>query len=414
MSDHHEIIDHSARKHAILSPSGASRWMVCTVSPRLEEGIKEADSPYAEEGTLAHEFGELGVRLITKNITQKEYDKKIAPFLTHGMYYPEMEDEVQIYIDYVYGQFLQAKKVDKGAVLLIEQRVDLTHLIEQGSGMCDAIIVADGTMEVIDLKFGKGLRVFAEENKQLQLYGLGALYQYELAYDIQNVKLTIVQPRLDSISSWDTPAQALRDFGDNEVVPKAKLAYAGEGEQVAGDHCRFCKVKGSCRAFATKQLEAVRADFSPENMTDIKFENRDHLLLKEEEILAIYKVRSNIEEFINAIGGHVLKEALDGRQWPGFKLVEGKSNRAWLDAKEVEKALLAAKFEKDKILSEPKLLGITAIEKVVGKAKFEPLLGKLVVKPKGKPTLVEESDKRPAFKENSADDFACVNEDNDL
>lgn len=413
MSDHHEeVVDHSARKHAILSPSGASRWMVCTVSPRLEEGIVEADSPFAAEGTLAHEFGELGVRLITKDINKKQYDKKIAPFLTHALYYPEMEEEVQIYVDYVYGQLLEARKKDKDAVLLIEQRVDLTHLIEEGSGMCDAIIVACGTMEVIDLKFGKGVRVNAEENKQLMLYGLGALYQYELAYDIRNVKLTIVQPRLDSISTWDIDSQELRDFGNNEVIPKAELAYAGKGEQVAGEHCRFCKVKGTCRAFAVKQLEAVRADFSPENLSDVTFENKDHLLLNDEEILAIFGVRGNIAEFVKAIGDHVLKEALDGKPWPGYKLVEGKSNRAWLDAKQVEDKLIASKYKKEDIMSEPKLLGITAIEKVVGKKNFDTVLGPLVVKPKGAPTLVEESDKRPPFKDGTASDFGEVgNED---
>ena len=409
MSDHHEnIVDHGARKHAILSPSGASRWMVCTVSPRLEEGIKEADSPFAEEGTLAHEFGELGVRLITGDITQKQYDKKVAPFRSHPMYYAEMEDEVQEYVDYVYGQLLEARKRDQDAVLLIEQRVDLTHLIEDGSGMCDAIIVACGGMEVIDLKFGKGLRVYAEENKQLQLYGLGALWQYELAYDIKNVKLTIVQPRLDSISSWDIDAQALRDFGDNEVTPKAKLAYAGEGDQVAGDHCRFCKVKGSCRAFAVKQLDAMKADFHPDNLSEVKFENRDHLLLSEEEILAIFKVRGNIEEFVNAISAHVLKEALDGRAWPGFKLVEGRSNRAWLDAGKVEQVLTNAKYDKDKFMSEPKLLGIGAVEKLVGKTKFDSVVGEFVIKPQGKPTLVEQSDKRPPFKKGDASDFGEV------
>lgn len=384
--------------------------MVCTVSPRLEEGITEANSPFAEEGTLAHEFGELGVRLITNDITQKQYDKKTAPFRKHPLYYPEMEDEVQIYVDYVYGQLLQARKRDKDAVLLIEQRVDLTHLIEEigSGGMCDTIIVACGEMEVIDLKFGKGLRVYAEENKQLQLYGLGALYHYELAYDIQNVKLTIVQPRLDSISSWDIGADELRDFGQDEVVPKAKLAYAGEGEQVAGDHCRFCKVKGSCRAFAVKQLEAMKADFSPENICDVKFENKDHLLLREEEILAVYKVRGNIEEFVNAISAHVLSEALDGRQWPGFKLVEGRSNRAWLDASKVEEVLKKAKYDESKFMSEPKLLGIGAIEKLVGKTKFDSVVGEFVIKPQGKPTLVEESDKRPPFKKGDASDFGEV------
>ena len=409
MSDHQEI-NHSARAHAILSPSGASRWMACTVSARLEEDFAQVsgDSIFAAEGTLAHEFGELGVRLITKDITKKEFDKRIAPFIAHELYYPEMEEEVQIYVDYVYGQLMAARKVDRDAVLLIEQRVDLTHLIEEGSGMCDAIIVACGTMEVIDLKFGKGVRVSAEQNKQLMLYGLGALYQYELAYDIRNVKLTIVQPRLDSISSWDIQAQDLRDFGNNEVMPAAKLAYAGEGEQVAGEHCRFCKVKGSCRAFAVKQLEALKADFSPENISDVTFENRDHLLLSEEEILAVYAVRSSITEFVNAVEGYVLKEALDGKQWAGYKLVEGRSNRAWLDAKAVEEKLIGAKFPKDKILSEPKLLGIGAIEKVVGKSNFDGLLGSLVVKPRGKPTLVEESDKRPIFKGDLASDFNDV------
>ena len=377
-------VDHGARKHALLSASGASRWINCTPSPRLEENFADNTTSYAAEGTLAHEFAELGLRLAIKQISKKEYNASVSQFLKNPLYSDEMEDEVQKHIDYVLQQFTEAKRLTKDALLLIEEKVDLTYFIEDGFGTCDDVIIADGTMEVIDLKYGKGVRVSAEDNSQLKLYALGALRAHELMYDIHTVRMTIVQPRLDSISSWEMSAKDLNAWGEDIVKPKAELAYAGEGEQIPGEWCRFCKAKARCKALANQSMEIAKHEFA------------DPMLLTDEELIEAYKIAPQIQDWINGISEYLLTEAINGKKWPEYKLVEGRSNRQWIDTEKVEEKLKENNFKESDFLVS-KLAGITAIEKLVGKSNFGPLLNDLVVKPQGKPTLVPESDKRPEF-----------------
>jgi hypothetical protein len=379
-----EVIDHSVRKHALLSASGASKWINCTPSPRLEENFTEKDSPYAEEGTLAHEFAEINLKLQLKLLTKKEYKEIAAPFLENRFYSSEMEEEVQKHVDYVRQQFAEAKRKTKDAKLLIEEKVDLTFLIEDGFGTCDDIIIADGVLEVIDLKYGKGVRVSAENNTQLKLYGLGALRAFELMYDIHTVKLTIVQPRLDAISSWDISASELNTWGEEVVKPKALEAFAGEGEQTPGSWCRFCKAKARCKALATQSMEVAKHEFS------------DPKLLTDAEIIDVYEKSSQIIDWLNGISSYILSEALKDKKWPGYKLVEGRSNRVIVNPEKVEEVLEANLFEKDQFTNS-KLKGLGDLEKLIGKSKFNLLIGEFIEKPPGKPTLVEESDKRPAF-----------------
>jgi hypothetical protein len=388
-------IDHSARKHALLSASGASRWMSCTPSAVLETQFEEKSSSYAEEGTLAHEFAELNLKLQLGMLSKRGYNKLAKPFLNNTHYTDDMEENVQIHIDYVVQQYTEAKRRTPDAILMIEEKVDLTDYIEEGYGTCDDIILADGVLEVIDLKYGKGLRVSAKDNPQLKLYALGALRSAEIMYDIHTVRLTIVQPRLDNISSWEVDADALREWGEKEVKPKAELAFQGEGEFNPGDWCLFCKAKVRCKALADQNMEVAKKEFA------------DPELLTDEEIIENYKIFDQIQGWMRSVTDYLLSEALKGKEWPEHKLVAGRSNRVWTDPSKVEEILKENKFDPKKYLSEPKLLGIGAIEKLVGKTKFPVLLGEVVDKPLGKPSLVHESDKRPPFSVTDAKtDFA--------
>lgn len=398
-------VDHSSRAHALLSASGASRWLNCTPSPRLEEKFKDTTSPYAEEGTLAHEFAEIMLEQQLGITTDKEYEVKAEPLQKSKYYSEDMLDEVQKHVDYVMEQYQSAQLINKDALLIIEDKVDLTQYIENGFGTNDDMIIADGVLEVIDLKYGKGVKVSAVENPQLKLYGLGALRAYELMFDIHTVRLTVTQPRLDSISSWELSAGDLMDWGDEVVKPKAIEAYAGKGIQKAGEWCRFCKVKASCRALANDNLKTAKREFS----NDLECEQKDPMLLTEKEIIMVFEKSKQITTWLSAVNEHLLSTALDGKEWGGLKLVAGRSNRKWIEDSEedVKKKLRGRGFKVGTFMSTPKLLALGAIEKLVTKKKFHSFLGDYVIKPQGKPTLVKESDKRPALGNASAkEDFA--------
>lgn len=387
-------VNHSERAHALLSASGASRWINCTPSPRLEEGFANESSSFAEEGTLAHEVAELNLRA-QSHIGVWDYVEKYTNLVGMQYYSSEMEDFVQTHIDYVLEQFAEAKRKTPDAILLIEQKVDITHLIEEGFGTCDVIIIADGTLEVIDLKYGLGVRVSAEDNSQLKLYGSGALEAYDLMYDIHTVKLTITQPRMDSISSWEISAEDLRQWGEEVVKPKAQIAYAGEGEQVTGDHCFFdrnggtfmCPLAPFCRAVVDKVEEFTK-----------EVEANNPMLVSDSELIKLYEKVPFVSKWVKAVSEHVYKEAMNGKKWEGYKLVDGQNRRGWTD-----EALAAIIIQEHNDAIEPeqylttKLKGIGDIEKLVGKKVFPSLLGDVVAFKKTSPSLVPESDKRPAL-----------------
>lgn len=376
-------VNHSARKHALLSASGASRWLNCTPSARLEENFPDKTSIFAEEGTLAHEFGDIEIRHRLGLISDKVYNSEIKKLRKHKLYSEEMEPEVAKYVEIVMEAFNIAKQKNPDAVMLVEQRLDFSHLVEQGFGTGDNVIIADGVLDVIDLKYGKGVKVDADNNSQLKLYGSGALREYELMYEIHTVRLTIVQPRLDHVSVWEISVEDLLAWGENEVKPKALKAYSGEGDQTPGDWCKFCKAKAICRGL------------SEQNMKLAEFEFRDPHLLSDKEIAVIYSQLSILQDWAGAVGSYVLEEAIKGKQWPGYKLVEGKSRRKWLDESKVVEVLQEDYYQDEFMIS--KLAGITTIEELVGKANFGPKFNQFIVKPPGAPTLVEESDKRPAM-----------------
>ena len=376
-------VNHSERAHALLSASGASRWLNCTPSPRLEEDFANESSSFAEEGTLAHEFAELNLKWQLGLIPDYEMHERDIFLKKQEYYSQEMEDYVQVHVDYVLEQFAEAKRKTPDAVLLIEQKVDITHLIENGFGTCDVIIIADGMLEVIDLKYGLGVRVSAEDNAQLKLYGSGALEAYDLMYDIHTVKLTITQPRMDSISSWEISAEDLRQWGEEVVKPKAQIAYAGEGEQVTGEWCKFCKASPRCKAQADKALELAKLDFA------------DPMLLTDAQLIEVYAQSPQVTKWLSAVTDYIFKEAMNGKKWEGYKLVDGQNRRGWTDEEKARDILSETYLVED--FTTTKLKGIGDIEKLVGKKVFPTLLGDVVTFKKTAPSLVPESDKRPAL-----------------
>lgn len=389
---------HFDRQHALLSASGANRWMSCTPSARLEEqyGGPDKPSPYAAEGTIAHELAELYIKHdILQSCNDEEFSQALGVLMDDEHFNEEMFEEVPKYVNYIQEQVNAAYLDTPDPVILLEQKVDLTDYIPEAFGSCDFILICDGHMEVIDLKYGKGIPVSATANKQLMLYAIGAYHIYEMLYNINSVSLTIVQPRLDNISTWNISAEDLLNWAETEVKPKAEKAFKGEGELVAGDWCRFCKVKNRCKQLAEKNIELAQYEF------------KEPQLLTDEEITDILTKGPDFVEWFNSIQNYALAEAIENyKVWPGFKLVEGRSIRKWIDEDAVEQRLLANNYGEDEIFN-MKLKGISDIQKVVGgKAAFESLLSDLVVKPQGKPTLVPVSDKRPALgTEDAVNDF---------
>lgn len=377
-----KAVDHSQRKHAVLSASGAKRWLNCTPSPRLEEKVQGSGSSiYADEGTLAHEFADLKLQLEARNITQKVWKRETDKLRKHELYSGEMEEQVQKYVDYVIERWLLAKKDCEATILSIEDRVDFSEFVPEGFGTCDANIIGDHVLEVNDLKYGKGVKVEAEENDQLKLYAIGAIELHGASFEVSKIKLTIIQPRLDSISTWELTYDDLMSWAKDYVKPQAEKAFKGEGEQKAGDWCRWCRVKAQCPALAGEMLSLAKSEF------------KDPKLLSLEEVVEAYGQGELLSIWMNAVSEYLLKEALQGVPIPGYKLVEGRSNRAFTDESKIREALGLMYDEKD--FTTTKLNGIGAIEKLLGKKNFYPVLGDYVVKPPGKPTLVPESDKRP-------------------
>lgn len=390
---------HSTRAHALLSASGAGRWLNCTPSAKLEDEYGERKtSVYAQEGTLAHELSELYLRQDTLNaITDQEFESSLESIMENELFNEEMLDVVPIYTDYCSAQLAEAKTANPLAVMEIEQKLDLTEYVPESFGTADCVIINDNLMEVIDLKYGKGVPVYADWNKQLMLYALGALRKYDTMYDITEVRMTIVQPRINNISSWQISVTELLKWAEEDLRPKADLAFRGDGELNAGDWCRFCAVCNQCRKLYEQQFEIAKHEFAkPELLTD-------------DEIADIIKRAPVLVEWANSITEYAKTKALnENRQWPGFKLVEGLSRRTWLDEDKAINAILARcpELSEDEVFN-TKLKPITSIEKLIGKTRFAKLLADVVVKPQGKPTLVPIEDKRPAIGYSQAQiDFA--------
>ena len=396
--------------HALLAPSSAKRWMTCTPSARLEAKVPERDTLYTREGTVAHAMAEyiLGYYL-SGNYTQfpggDDEVQAVISDIRKGLDYPfvtglrrHIEEAESLGVDgcemfeivhehycrIVFEAYLVAKSIDPNAELLIEARLKLTEFIPEGFGSSDAVIIADKTLEVFDLKYGKGVRVEAENNPQMMCYALGAYAGPAETYFIDKVQMTIIQPRLRHVSSWEITELELVEWAYNVLKPAASRAFIGEGPQVPGDHCKFCKVAAKCRALAEHTLAISAQKQEPGVMTL-------------EEIAAILPHFSTIKSWMNSVEEYALEAALEGDEVPGFKVVEGKSNRKFKSDEEVRKALKEAGIPEDSYLKPRELKTITELEKTLTKKGFKTILGDLVIKPEGKPTLVEESDPREPF-----------------
>lgn len=389
---------HSERDHALLAASAANRWLNCTPSAKLEdaEGPHES-SIYAEEGTLAHELGELYIRHdVLETVDDQVFSDRFDEIMNNQLFSEEMLDVVPIYVDYCTEQFNAAKANDAQSIMDVEQKLDLTEYVPESFGTADCVIIGGNLIEVIDYKHGKGVPVYAEWNKQLMLYGLGALRKYDMLFDIEEVRLTIVQPRINNISSWQVSVNDLVTWAENELAPAAKLAFAGDGELKAGEWCKFCAVKNKCRTLYQKNMELAKYDF------------QKPALLDDEEIADILKKTPALIEWANSIQEYAQDKAINqGKVWPGFKLVEGISRRKWLDEDAVAEAIFTKipEASEDQVY-DMKLKTITQIEKIFGKKIVAEQLSDVIVKPQGKPTLVPVSDKRPALgTEEAINDF---------
>ncbi len=382
------------KQHAVLSASGAHRWLNCTPSARLEEHFPDESSVYAEEGTLAHELAELELKRELELISKADYDQQLSDIQSHELYTSDMPEQVGKYVTYVMEQFAEAKSRSSDPHIFLEQRLDFSRWVPEGFGTGDCTIISSGVLEIIDFKYGKGVKVEAEDNTQMMLYGLGALEAYGYIYEVPTVRMTIHQPRIDNVSSWEMPAKDLLEWAERVLKPKAQLAWEGIGQGVAGEWCRFCKVKARCVARA----EAAQA-------IPNAFNFRNPSLLGIDEIASILHKVDEIQAWAKDVQKFALEQARDhGVKFAGWKLVEGRSIRRYTDPDKVEETLRAAKY-RVKDIFKTELIGISAMEKLLGKKKFRELLEDqgLVEKPQGKPVLVVETDKRPELNSAAAD-----------
>lgn len=358
-------------EHAILSASGSHRWLACTPSARLEQEFSDTDSTASLEGTAAHSLAEHKLKKKLKMQSTRPntiYDND------------EMEMYTDDYSDYVVEQYTKAKRYDENAKVLIEQRLDFSCYVPERFGTGDAVIVSKGKLHIIDLKYGLGVLVNAEKNPQMMLYALGALRKYEKEYEIKKVKLTIFQPRRENVTTWETTTAALKKWANKILRPKAEMAYRGTGKYEPGAHCQFCKAAIKCRARAEEKLKLAKEEF------------KKPPLITDNEIESVLAKIPDIKKWCDDIMEYALEKALNGKKWEGFKIVAGRGTRKYLNEEAVVEALNKAGYYD---IYKKSLLPITEMEKLMTKKTFSEVLGKLVGKTEGKPTLVSLDDKRP-------------------
>lgn len=371
--------------HALLSPSSSHRWLNCTPSARLEEKVEDQGSSFAEEGTCAHALCEIKLRdLLNLPSESNEFDE-----LKDKWYDKSMEDYTDEYVTLVYGKYLEAKKRDPNALLIIEKTLDFSVWIPESFGTGDAIIVSEGEIEVFDFKYGKGVEVSAVENPQMMIYALGAMVDYDLEYDIKKVRMTIVQPRVSNFSEWEISMADLKKWATETLAVKARLAIMGEGEHQAGSWCKFCKIKARCSALANKMMACYTQNEVKELITD-------------EQMGDILTLIPTIKTWCTAVEDYALAQAMNGKHFKGHKLVEGRAIRKITDPDTLISRLLDAGHSTSDIFKPAELRSLGDLEKVAGKKNFAGLAKGCIEKPQGKPTLVSESDKRQEWNVSSA------------
>ena len=375
--------------HAVLSASGAHRWLNCLPSARLELEFVNNESSAAAEGTAAH-------ALCEHKLKKALHMRSKRPVSVYNS--DEMEEHSDAYVEFVMEQLELAKQSCTDPLILIEQRLDFSCYVPQGFGTGDCIIIADKKLHIIDFKYGMGVLVDAVDNPQMKLYALGALEIYDSLYDIEEVSMTIFQPRRENVSTWTIRVEDLKDWAEKELKPKAKKAYDGEGEYLPGEWCTFCRAAVKCRARAEEKLKLAQSEFKlPPLLTDSEIEE-------------VLSKLSDLTKWANEIMAYATDAAVNhGKEWHGFKVVEGRSVRKYKDEDAVAEV---AKANGYKDIFRQSLITLTEMERLMGKSKFEKILGDLIYKPPGKPTLVPLSDKRPAMNiSNAKNEFNEITEE---
>lgn len=378
------------KAHAILSASSSHKWLVCTPSARLEEKFPNKTSEYMAEGTLAHEIAEFKVRSYFQEALPKAtYTRRLNKFKKEEHFDTEMLARTDTYLEFVKGEALQTSNKPFVAV---EQKVDFSQYVPEGFGTADCILISGDTLHIIDFKYGKGVKVDAEDNPQMKLYALGALSQFGMFYNIKYIKMSIVQPRIDNISTYEMPIEPLLEWGEKIVKPQAQKAFMGIGEFRQGDHCRFCRAKGACEFRANENMKVIE---EVQNATGT---------LSNIDVGEFLTKTEGVDQWLKDLRAYALEQLLKGEEIPGWKAVEGKSNRKLVD---VDKAfqILEANGYDQAILYERKPITLAQLEKVVGKKKLTEAIGDYIEKPKGAPTLAKESDKREPFRVSAAEEF---------
>jgi len=374
-------------RHAVLGASKAHQWLKCPPSIRWEEWFLEPpQSEAAAEGTVAHSLAEYRMR----KLLEGKKVKAPAKIKKNPLYRPAMEEHVDVYCDEIMGVLTEMRMRGEDPTIYLEQELDLSPWVPEGFGTADCILIGNGTLHVFDFKYGKGVPVSAVDNPQLKLYGLGALNELGMLYDIDTITLHIIQPRLDSITEWTITRKDLEMWGENVVKPVAKLAFDGEGDFSPGvDQCRWCKCKRACRAYNNYMLDSAKARLNVDGKERLPNE------LSPEEIAELLKVVEDIKRWATKVAEYALDQALtEGTEYPGFKLVRGISRRKITDEKAALEALTAAGFLPYQTM---KLKGLGDLEDLVGAKRLQELIGDVIVKPDGKPTLVPKSDKREEY-----------------
>lgn len=387
--------------HALLGPSGASRWMACPPSARLTENLPDTESDFAKEGSLAHEIAELKLKkkIVDPGISTRKFNSEMKKLKENEFYQEEMQGYTDDYVEFIQEQMCSC---EAAPFVVVEQRVDFSEYVPEGFGTSDCIILSGNTLHVIDFKYGKGVPVYAEENKQMLLYALGAYLGYNFLYDIKHIKMSIVQPRISNFSSWECDLDYLLTFA-KEARIKADMAFKGEGELNSGKHCQFCGLNATCRQRAKDNLglEAYEFKEPPE--------------LSNEEVGEVLRRAENLAQWIKKLKDYALSECLAGNEIDGWKAVNGRGTRVFSD---IDWAIDVLKENgiKEELLCERKFLTLAQMEKVIGKKEFNDLVGHLIVTNEGAPTLVESSDKRKAITNRikAEDEFSAVSDINNI
>ena len=385
----------SPTTHALLSPSSSHRWLVCTPSAMLESEEPSVYSPYAEEGTEAHALAEIKLSYMLGYINEEEYATRFEDLKLSGKFY---SSELNEYVNEYCQEVMTIVKEDYKGInvkVKLEDRVNFDDIVPEGSGTSDVIIVGPTFIHIIDLKFGKGVPVSAIGNPQLKLYALGAIKKYIRECNCQEVRMTIIQPRIGNIETDFIGINDLNDWAINYVKPRAEMAKRGEGELVPGEHCKFCKRKGKCKALADKQLAIAQAEFDDVVVENNILEPRN---MSPEVLGRILTIAPKFIDWFKDVEKYAMTAAINEElKIPGYKIVEGKSVRMITDTEAVKEKLKTSGFKEEDYLKPQELLGITALEKNIGKKLFNNLCEQYIVKPSGKPTLVPESDRREAL-----------------